>query len=107
MSAALPEALRVGFQRLIEAGFSGRAAGLRLQLSPATGSRWSLAMRQTGRPLGKGKPDPHRAFFAEVIGQDGDITMPELAAALPEATRVRAHPNAIGTFLRKHGWRYK
>ena len=37
MSAPLPEALRARFQRLIEEGFSGRAAALRLQLSPATG----------------------------------------------------------------------
>ncbi len=115
MSAPLPDALRARFQRLIAAGYSGRAAALRLQLSPATGSRWSLAILRAGcaraapqgRPAGKGKLDPHRAFFAEVIGQDGGITMPELAAALLEATGVRAHPNAIGKFLRKLGYRYK
>ncbi len=115
MSAALSDALRARFQKLIAAGFSGRAAALRLQLSPATGSRRALAIRQTGcaraapqgRPVGKGKPDPHRAFFAEVIDQDGDITMPELAAALLDATGVRAHPNAIGKFLRKLGYRYE
>lgn len=115
MSAPLPDALRARFQRLIEEGLSGRAASLRLQLSPATGSRWALAIRQTGsaragpqgRPAGKGKLDPHRAFFAEVIGQDGDMTMPELAAALLDATGVRAHPNAIGKFLRKLGYRYE
>ncbi|MFV0335805.1 MAG: hypothetical protein ACK5JR_17240 [Tropicimonas sp.] len=48
MSAPLPDALRARFQRLIEEGVSGRAAALRLQLSPATGSRWALAIRQTG-----------------------------------------------------------
>ena len=115
MSAPLPIALRVRFQRLIEEGLSGRAAALRLQLSPATGARWALSVRRTGqaraapqgRPKGKGKLDPHRVLFAEIIQQDGDITMPELSAALFEATGVRAHHNAIGKFLRKLGYTYK
>jgi transposase len=63
MSAPLPEALRARFQKLIEEGLSGRAAALRLKLSPATGARWGLAIRQTGvariapqgRPRWKGK----------------------------------------------------
>ncbi len=33
--------------------------------------------------------------------------MAELSAALHEATGVRAHPNAIGKFLRKLGYSYK
>jgi len=72
----------------------------------AAGSGRAEAAPQ-GRPKGKGKLDPHRGFFAEIIKQDGDITMPELSAALFEATRVRAHPNAIGKFLRKVGYTYK
>ncbi|EAQ43589.1 transposase [Shimia litoralis] len=115
MSAPLPEALRARFQRYIEEGVSDRAAALRLKLSPATGARWALAIRRTGRaeaapqgqPKGRGKLDPHRDFFAEIIAQDGDITMPELSAALFDATHVRAHPNAIGKFLRKLGYTYK
>jgi len=115
MSAPLPDALRSRFQGLIEEGLSGRAAALRLMLSPATGARWAQAIRRTGRaqaaaqgrPRGKGKLDPHRAFFAEVIDQDADITMSELAAALLAATGVQAHPNAIGKFLRKLGYTYK
>lgn len=90
MSAPLPNALRARFQKLIEEGLSGRAAALRLKLSPATGARWGLAIRRTGsaraapqgRPKGKGKLAPHQAFLIEVIDQDGDVTMPELAAAL-------------------------
>lgn len=115
MSAPLPDALRARFQRYVEEGLSGRAAALRLKLSPATGARWGLAIRRTGqaraapqgRPKGNGKLDPHRAFLTEVIGQDGDITMPELAAALFDAADVRAHPDAIGKFLRKLGYTYK
>jgi len=112
MSAPLPSALRARFQRYIEEGLSGRAVALRLKLSPATGARWSLSIRRTGqalvapqgRPIGKGKLDPHRSFFSEIIAQEGDITMPELASALHDATGVRAHPNAIGKFLRKLGY---
>ena len=115
MSAPLPAARWTRFQRYIEEGLSGRAAALRLKVSPATGARWRFAIRQTGtakpaiqgRPKGKGKLDPHREFLLEVIAQDGDITMPELAAALHDATSVQAHPDAIGRFLRKQGFTYK
>lgn len=51
--------------------------------------------------------DPYRVFLAELIGQDGDITMPELAAALFDATGATVHPDAIGRFLRKLGYTYK
>ena len=115
MSAPLPKALRARFQKLVEEGLSGRAAALRLKVSPATGARWGQAIRRTGqaraapqgRLKGKGKLDPHRAFFSEIIAQDGDITMPELASALHDATGVQAHPNAIGKFLRKLGYTHK
>ena len=94
MSAPLPSALRTRFQRYIDEGLSGRAAALRLKLSPATGARWSMSIRRTGqacaapqgRPRGKGKLDPYRPFLAEIIAQDGDITMPELASASHVAT---------------------
>ncbi|WP_297767648.1 winged helix-turn-helix domain-containing protein [uncultured Roseovarius sp.] len=33
--------------------------------------------------------------------------MPELAAALFDASGVQAHPDAIGRFLRKLGFTYK
>ncbi len=115
MPVPLPDALRARFQKLIEEGLSGRAAALRLKVSAATGARWRLAIQRTGvarpavqgRPKGKGKLDPHREFLVEVITQDGDITMPELAAALQDATSVQAHPDAIGRFLRKLGFTYK
>ena len=104
MSAPLPDALRARFQNLIEEGLSGRAAALRLKLSPATGARWAFSIRHTGRahaapqgrPKGKGKLDPHRTFFAEIIAQDGDITMPELASALHDATGGRAQAECAG-----------
>ena len=115
MSAPLPVALRARFQRLIEEGSSGRAAALRLKLLSATGARRGLAIRRTGqaraapqgRPRGKGKLDPHRSFLTELIDQDGDMTMPELAGARADATSVQVHPDAIGRFLRKLGFTYR
>ena len=78
---------------------SGRAAASGLKVLPATGSRWTHAFRSKscvvaatqGRPKGQGKLDPYRALFAEVIAQDGDITMSELSAILFDAEGVRTH----------------
>ena len=100
MSAPLPEAVRAQLQTLIEEGLSGRAAALRLKLSPATGARWGLSIRRTGRaraarqgrPRGKGKLDTHRSFLVELLA---------------DATGVQVHTDAIGRFLRKLGFTYK
>ena len=59
--------------------------------------------REGAEPRGKGKLDPHRVLLIELIGQDGEMTMPELAGALADSTGVQAHPDAIGRFLRKLG----
>ena len=115
MGVALPPALRARFKECIDEGLSGRAASKRMKVSAATGSRWLLAIRETGkaevarqgRPPGHGKLAPHLAFFEELIDQDGDITLPELAAALLAATGVGAHSSSIGRFLRKCGYTYK
>ena len=113
MSSPLPDALLARFQKLIEEGLIGRGAALRLNLSPATGARWGLPIRQTGRakaarqgrPRGKGKLDSHRSLPIELFEQDGDITMPELAGALADATGVQAHPDAaMGRFLSQLGF---
>ena len=43
----------------------------------------------------------------ELVAQDGDITLPELAGALEAATGVVAHSASIGRFLNKLGYTYK
>ncbi len=90
--------------RYIEEGLSGRAAALRLKLSPATGARWARHIRKTGRiapapqgrPKGSGKLAPHVPFFEELIGQDPDITLFELRDALADASGLRVQHSAIG-----------
>ena len=115
MAAALPMALRARFQEYVEEGLSGRAAAARLKLSAATGVRWLRRFRERGdvtpdlqgQPKGCGKLAPHRGFLEELVAQDGDITLPELAGALKAATGVVAHSASIGRFLRKLGYTYK
>jgi len=115
MSAALPSALRARFQEYIEEGLSGRAAAARLKVSAATGVRWQRKLRETGsvdpqvqgRPRGHGKLADHQAFLEELVAQDGDITLPELAQALEAATGVVAHSASIGRVLSKLEYTYK
>ena len=111
MSAPLPSALRARFQRYIEEGLSGRAAALRLKLSPATGALWSRQIRTTGqaspalqgRPPGHGKLAPHRAFFEELVTQDPDITLFELR----DAEAVQVHHSSDADLLARLGFTYK
>lgn len=115
MSAPLPEALRARFQSYIEDGLSGRAAALRLKLSPATGTRWSSQIRLTGRitpavqgrPKGSGKLAPHVGFFKELIAQDPDITLFELRDALAAASGLYVQHSAIGHLLKRLGFTHK
>ena len=115
MSSALSSELRTRFREYIEEGLSGRAAAARLKLSAATGARWQRKWRETGaiapevqgRPPGHGKLSAHRELLEELLAQDGDITLPELAGALASATGVVAHAASIGRFLRKLGYTYK
>lgn len=115
MSAPLPVALRARFQRYIEEGLSGRAAALRLKLSPATGAGWAHQVRMRGnalpasqgRPPGRGKLAPHRAFFEELIMQDPDITLLERRDALADAEGVQVHHSSIADLLSRLGFTYK
>lgn len=115
MSAPLPSALRARFQRYIEEGLSGRAAALRLKVSPATGVRWQHQIRTTGRavparqgrPKGSGKLAPHVGLFEELITQDPDITLFELRDALADATGLQVQHSAIGHLLKRLGFTHK
>ncbi|MEM8555684.1 MAG: winged helix-turn-helix domain-containing protein, partial [Pseudomonadota bacterium] len=77
--------------------------------------RWLRLIRNTGtatasvqgRPKGHGKLAPYQGFLEELVAEDGDITLPELAGALEAATGVVAHSASIGRFLRKLGYTYK
>jgi len=55
-------------------------------LGPCDQANWASKDRASGAAT----RDPHRSFLIEQIEQDGDMTMPELAGALSDATGVRA-----------------
>ena len=107
MPAALPMALRVRFREYVGEGSSGRAAAARLKRSAAIGVRWIRRWREQGnirpdaqgRPKGNGKLAPYGALLEELVAQDGDIILPELAGALKTATGVVAHSASIGRFF--------
>lgn len=115
MSAPLPKALRTRFRKYIEEGLSGRAAALRLKLSPATGARWARQVRTKGHaepapqgpPRDRGKLAPYQAFLEELVGQDPDITLFELRDALAEAEGVQVHHSSIASLLSRLGFTYK
>ena len=56
---------------------------------------------------GSGKLEPFVAFFVELIGQDPDITLVELQAALLAAHGVNFSTSGIDALLRRHGYTYK
>ena len=55
---------------------------------------------------GSGKPEPFVSFFVELIGQDPDITLVELRAALLAAHDMRCSTSGIDALLRRHGHGY-
>ena len=100
------------FQESDGRGCALRRAGKMLLLSPATAARRGKQVRD-GDPLeplpsvprkGSGKPEPFVSFFVEPIGQDPDITLVELRAALLAAHGVSFSTSGIDALLRRHGY---
>ena len=54
-----------------------------------------------------GPSEPFVAFFVELIGQDPDITLVKLQAALLAAHGVSFSTSGIDALLRRHGYTYK
>lgn len=107
--------LRVRICSTIEDGASRRAAARRFGVSPATSVRFAQRMSATGsvaparqgRPPGGGKLAPYTATLVRWVEEDGDITMPELAAKLAAEHGVVAHPASLSKFLIKQGFSFK
>lgn len=115
MSNSLSMDLRGRFKHLMDTGLCAAAAGRVLLLSRATASRWGKKVRN-GEPLeplpsgtrkGNGKLEPFVTFFAELIAQDSDITLQELAAALLDAQGVQCSSGGLHKCLERHGYKYK
>jgi transposase len=67
----------------------------------------SAAPARQGRPPGAGKLAPYMAMLIRWVEAQSDISMPELAAKLETATKMRAHPASLSRALRGAGFRYK
>lgn len=107
--------LRVRIYSEIESGASRRAAARRFGVSAATSVRLAQRMTATGtleagrqgRPPGGGKLAPHADILIRWVEEQGDITMPELAAKLARERGVTAHPASLSRFLIKLGFTVK
>lgn len=107
--------LRVRIYGAIASGASRRAAARRFGVSASTSVRVAQRMSETGsvtparqgRPPGDGKLAPYAAILVRWVEENGDITMPELAAKLAAAHGVAVHPASLSRFLIKHGFSVK
>jgi transposase len=107
--------LRVRIYGAIEDGASRRGAARRFGVSVSTSVRvaqrmsatGSVAPARQGRPPGGGKLAQYVAPLVRWVEENGDITMPELAAKLVAAHGVVAHPASLSKFLIKQGFSVK
>lgn len=91
----------------VEARRFGVSASTGVRLAQRMAQTGSLAPARQGRPPGGGKLAPYRAVLIGWVEQDGDITMPELAARLLNEAQVVAHPASLSRFLKECGFTFK
>ena len=107
--------LRVRIVGEIERGQSCRAAALRFGVAPSTAIRLaqrkaqtgSLAPAKQGRPAGSGRLAAHMDVLTGWVEEQGDITLPELAARLWAERGVKVDPSWLSRVLRSAGFTVK
>jgi transposase len=62
-------------------------------------TKGTLEPEKQGRPRGGGKLAPYADVVSRWVEENGDITMPELAAKLEAEHGVSAHPASLSRFL--------
>ena len=70
-------------------------------------AKGTLEPEKQGRPRGGGKLAAHAAALIGWVEENGDITMPELAAKLEAERGVTAHPASLSRFLIVQGFTVK
>ena len=85
----------------------GVSASCAIKLVQRVAKTGSASPARQGRPPGAGKLAPHMALLIGWVEAQPDITMPELAAKLEGATRMRAHPASLSRALLGAGFTYK
>jgi transposase len=113
MTRALSNDLRVRALAALSAGESCRAVAARFGVAVSSVVKWSQRYRATGSVApgkmgGHRRPilEPHRAFITERIAQTPHLTLHKLKDELA-ARGVKVSHNAVWTFLRREGLRFK
>ena len=110
MTKTLSKYIRSRFRRYIEEGWTARATGRALKISPASAVRFRQAILQgkglDAKPRG-GKLSGFIDFLIELVSQDPDITLCELRDALEAAHGVRVHHSSVDRALRRAGYTFK
>jgi len=113
MARPLSNDLRERVVAAVAAGESCRAVAVRFGVAVSSVVKWSQRHRRTGSVApgkmgGYRKPvlEPHRAFIVERLEQTSHLTLHGLKAELA-ARGVKVSHNAVWTFLRREGLRFK
>jgi transposase len=113
MARPLSNDLRERVVAAVAAGDSCRAVAARFGVAVSSVVKWSQRRRQTGsvspgKMGGHCKPvlEPHRDFIVERIEQTSHLTLHRLKDELA-ARGVKVSHNAVWTFLRREGLRFK
>lgn len=85
----------------------GVSASCAIKLVRRVAKTGSAAPARQGPPPGAGKLAPYMAMLIRWVEAQSDITMPELAAKLEAATKMRVHPASLSRALLGAGFRYK
>ena len=115
MTQTLSKDIRSRFRRYIEEGWTARATGRALKISPASAVRFRQAILQgkgldakrRGGHLGGGKLSGFIDFLIELVSQDADITLYKLRDALEAAHGLRVHHSSVDRALRRAGYTFK
>ena len=115
MTKTLSMDIRSRFRRYIEEGWTARAAGRALKISPASAVRFrqtilqgnSLDAKPRGGHRDGGKLSGFTSFLIELVSQDPDVTLCELRDALETAHGVRVHHSSVDRALRREGYTFK
>lgn len=98
----------------IDEGMSTRAAARRFSIGIARAGSWYRHWRSTGdlRPGRQGHPkrsklDAHEAFILDLVADNKDIALQEIAERLAEERGLRVAPSTVWHFFAKRGITYK
>lgn len=111
MATALSVDLRSRVIAAVDGGMSRRQAAARFGVSYSSAIRWVRQARETGdiapKPQGGARRqsiiDRHADLVMGWIATETDLTLPEIAARLEEATGYRPPPSVVHEFFKRHG----